>query len=31
LRNQEVKTAIKKLKNRFVNSNKATPSHLFQF
>uniref|UniRef100_A0A8C9QBY3 Olfactory receptor n=1 Tax=Spermophilus dauricus TaxID=99837 RepID=A0A8C9QBY3_SPEDA len=26
LRNQEVKTALKKLKNRFLNSNKATPS-----
>ncbi|MBZ3869110.1 Olfactory receptor 4K2 [Sciurus carolinensis] len=29
LRNQEVKTAMKKLKNRFLNSNKATPSHHF--
>ncbi|XP_062946148.1 olfactory receptor 4K2-like [Cynocephalus volans] len=29
LRNQEVKTAIRKLKNKFLNSNKATPSHYF--
>ncbi|XP_045398003.1 olfactory receptor 4K2 [Lemur catta] len=29
LRNQEVKTAMRKLKNRFLNFNKATPSHYF--
>ncbi|XP_009004115.3 olfactory receptor 4K2 [Callithrix jacchus] len=29
LRNQEVKTAMKKLKNRFIYFNKAMPSHYF--
>ncbi|XP_037691413.1 olfactory receptor 4K2 [Choloepus didactylus] len=29
LRNQEVKTAMRKLKNKFLNSNEATPSHYF--
>uniref|UniRef100_G1TGM6 Olfactory receptor n=1 Tax=Oryctolagus cuniculus TaxID=9986 RepID=G1TGM6_RABIT len=29
LRNQDVQTAIKKLKNRFLNSHKTIPSHYF--
>ncbi|XP_005908934.3 PREDICTED: olfactory receptor 4K2 [Bison bison bison] len=29
LRNQEVKTAMRKLKNKLLNSNKATPLHYF--
>ncbi|ELV12337.1 Olfactory receptor 4K2 [Tupaia chinensis] len=29
LRNQEVKTAMRKLKNRFLNSRKTIPSHYF--
>ncbi|XP_012504552.1 PREDICTED: olfactory receptor 4K2 [Propithecus coquereli] len=29
LRNREVKAALRKLKNRFLNFNKATPSHYF--
>ncbi|XP_029807927.1 olfactory receptor 4K2 [Suricata suricatta] len=29
LRNQEVKTAMRKLKNRILNSNKTTPRHYF--
>ncbi|XP_062062590.1 olfactory receptor 4K2 [Lepus europaeus] len=29
LRNQDIKTAIKKLKNRFLNSHKTIPSHYF--
>ncbi|XP_004865149.1 olfactory receptor 4K2 [Heterocephalus glaber] len=29
LRNQEVKTAMRKLKNKFLNSNKASPFHYF--
>ncbi|KAM6202588.1 olfactory receptor 4K2-like [Rhynchocyon petersi] len=31
LRNQEVKTALRKLKKRFVNSNMAMPHHWFWF